>query len=38
MTSAREGEISQSLALIRREIPKHVTLIVVTKTFPASDV
>lgn len=34
----RKDEISSSLARIRRDIPDSVTLIVVTKTFPVSDV
>lgn len=38
MNIERKKEIADSLASVRAEIPQHVTLIVVTKTFPASDV
>jgi len=38
MSNARKKEIADALASVRAEIPQHVTLIVVTKTFPASDV
>ena len=38
MSNEREKEIADALASVRAEIPQHVTLIVVTKTFPASDV
>ena len=34
----REVEIASALADIRSKIPEHVTLIVVTKTFPVTDV
>ena len=34
----RREELSSNLAKIKSEIPAHVKLIVVTKTFPASDV
>ena len=34
----RREELSSNLATIKSEIPAHVKLIVVTKTFPASDV
>lgn len=34
----RRDEIAKSLEEVRREIPSNVTLIVVTKTFPLSDV
>ena len=34
----REVEIASALADIRNQLPKHVTLIVVTKTFPVTDV
>ena len=33
----RRDQVAAALANIRREIPVHATLIVVTKTFPASD-
>lgn len=38
MNVERKKEIADALASVRAEIPQHVTLIVVTKTFPASDV
>jgi len=38
MSNERTKEIADALASVRAEIPQHVTLIVVTKTFPASDV
>lgn len=38
MSGDREAQISRSLTNIRKRIPSHVTLIVVTKTFPASDI
>lgn len=38
MSNERKKEIAEALASVRAEIPQHVTLIVVTKTFPASDV
>lgn len=38
MNIERNREIADALASVRAEIPQHVTLIVVTKTFPASDV
>lgn len=38
MNIERKKEIADALASVRAEIPQHVTLIVVTKTFPASDV
>ena len=38
MSNERKKEIAHALASVRAEIPQHVTLIVVTKTFPASDV
>lgn len=38
MSNERKREITAALASVRAEIPQHVTLIVVTKTFPASDV
>ena len=38
MSPDRKLEIASSLRSIRGEIPKQVTLIVVTKTFPVSDV
>ena len=38
MNIERKKEIADALASVRAEIPHHVTLIVVTKTFPASDV
>jgi len=38
MSNERKKEIADALASVRAEIPQHVTLIVVTKTFPASDV
>jgi pyridoxal phosphate enzyme (YggS family) len=38
MTDERKREIADALASVRSEIPQHVTLIVVTKTFPASDI
>ncbi|MFM8405035.1 MAG: YggS family pyridoxal phosphate-dependent enzyme [Actinomycetota bacterium] len=38
MSAQRRNEIAQSLAEVRSQIPSHVTLIVVTKTFPISDV
>ncbi len=34
----REEELAVRLAEVKSEIPSHVTLIVVTKTFPTSDV
>ncbi|MEN9679262.1 MAG: hypothetical protein RLZ57_391 [Actinomycetota bacterium] len=34
----RREELASNLAIIKSEIPSHVKLIVVTKTFPASDV
>lgn len=33
----RRDEIAAALAKVKSEIPEHATLIVVTKTFPASD-
>ena len=33
----RRDQLATALARIKREIPAHATLIVVTKTFPASD-
>lgn len=33
----RRDQLATALAQIKREIPAHATLIVVTKTFPASD-
>ena len=38
MNIERNREIADALASVRAEIPQHVTLIVVTKTFPTSDV
>lgn len=38
MSTEREQEIATALASVRAEIPSDVTLIVVTKTFPVSDV
>ena len=38
MNIERKKEIADALGSVRAEIPQHVTLIVVTKTFPASDV
>ena len=38
MSELRSTQIASSLAEVRSRIPSHVTLIVVTKTFPASDV
>ena len=38
MSDSRQSEIAAALADVRSRIPAHVTLIVVTKTFPASDV
>lgn len=38
MNIERKKEIADALTSVRAEIPQHVTLIVVTKTFPASDV
>lgn len=38
MTPDRKAEIERALVEIRKNIPEHVTLIVVTKTFPLSDV
>lgn len=35
---ARREELSENLKRVRDEISEHLTLIVVTKTFPASDV
>jgi pyridoxal phosphate enzyme (YggS family) len=37
MNFERRREIADALASVRSEIPHHVTLIVVTKTFPVSD-
>lgn len=37
MSNARKDEISRALNDVRYKIPGHVTLIVVTKTFPVSD-
>ena len=37
MSTARKDEISRALNAVRYQIPGHVTLIVVTKTFPVSD-
>jgi pyridoxal phosphate enzyme (YggS family) len=37
MSNARKDEISRALNDVRYKIPDHVTLIVVTKTFPVSD-
>lgn len=34
----RETELAANLAEVQSELPSHVTLIVVTKTFPCSDV
>ena len=36
--SSRKGEIAERLSAIRRELPTGVTLIVVTKNFPVSDI
>ncbi len=38
MNIERKKEIADALTSVRAEIPQHLTLIVVTKTFPASDV
>ena len=38
MSDARLTQIATALTDVRSRIPSHVTLIVVTKTFPASDV
>ena len=38
MNIERKKQIADALTSVRAEIPQHVTLIVVTKTFPASDV
>jgi pyridoxal phosphate enzyme (YggS family) len=38
MNIERKREIADALASVRSEIPNYVTLIVVTKTFPVSDV
>ena len=38
MSEARHSQIATSLADVRSRIPNHVTLIVVTKTFPVSDI
>lgn len=38
MKDSRKEEISASLTRIRSDIPDSATLIVVTKTFPVSDV
>ena len=38
LTKARKVELSENLLQVRAEIPDHLSLIVVTKTFPASDV
>lgn len=38
MMKARREELAENLKRIRDEIPKHLNLIVVTKTFPASDI
>jgi pyridoxal phosphate enzyme (YggS family) len=38
MSRQRAEEIARALAQARNRIPSHVTLIVVTKTFPISDV
>ena len=37
MANARKDEISRALSKVRGKIPDHVTLIVVTKTFPVTD-
>ena len=37
MANARKDEISRALGKVRGKIPNHVTLIVVTKTFPVTD-
>ena len=37
MTPDRKAEISRALQEVRKTLPEHVTLIVVTKTFPLSD-
>ena len=38
MMKTRREELAKNLKRIRDEIPKHLNLIVVTKTFPASDI
>ena len=38
MSDSRQSQIAAALADVRSRIPAHVTLIVVTKTFPASDI
>ncbi len=38
MTPDRKAEIARALHEVRKTLPEHVTLIVVTKTFPLSDV
>lgn len=38
MSNARQSQIATALGNVRSRIPSNVTLIVVTKTFPASDV
>lgn len=37
MTPDRKAEISRALQEVRKTLPEHITLIVVTKTFPLSD-
>ena len=37
MANSRKDEISRALSKVRGKIPNHVTLIVVTKTFPVTD-
>ena len=37
MANSRKDEISRALSKVRGKIPDHVTLIVVTKTFPVTD-
>ena len=37
MANARKDEISRALSKVRGKIPNHVRLIVVTKTFPVTD-
>lgn len=38
MTPDRKAEIKRALEQVRKSLPEHVTLIVVTKTFPLSDI
>jgi len=38
VSDARLSQIATALTDVRSRIPSHVTLIVVTKTFPTSDV